>query len=90
MLVRIQYNHWFIPNIFIAPFKSTTTGTPRRSRLLHRYCVGVNTPKRYRQLSVKDLPKVPMWWLEWDLRLSALKALNLPLSHHAPQKPSSC
>jgi len=20
----------------------------------------------YRQLQVKDLPKVPTWWLEWD------------------------
>jgi len=20
----------------------------------------------YRQLRVKDLPKVPLWWLEWD------------------------
>jgi len=33
-------------------FKSTTT--QRRSRLQHWYCVGVNMPKRYRQ--VKDLP----------------------------------
>src|SRR6218665_599877 len=25
------------------------------------YCVGVNTPKRYRHLRVKDLPKVLKW-----------------------------
>jgi len=27
------------------------------------YCVGVNTPKGYRQPWVKDLPKVPSWRL---------------------------
>src|SRR6218665_72723 len=44
-------------------------------------------PKRYRQLRVKDLPKVHTWrLLEWDsnLRPSGRKAPNLPLSHHAP------
>src|SRR6218665_2278183 len=56
-----------------------------RARLQHRYSVGVNTPKRYRQLRVKDLPKVPTWRLKWDsnLRLSRCKAPNLPLRHHA-------
>ena len=44
-------------------FKSTTT--QRHSRLQDWYCVGVNAPKRYRQLWVKDLSKVPTWWLEW-------------------------
>src|SRR6218665_1172445 len=40
--------------------------------------VGVNKPKHYRQLRVKDLPKVPTWRLEWDsnLRPSGRKALN--------------
>jgi len=60
-------------------FKPTTT--QRRSRLQHWYCVGVNTSKRYR-------PKVPTytWRLEWNskLRPSGSKALNLPLSYHAP------
>src|SRR6218665_1563863 len=48
------------------------------------YCVGVNTLKRYRQLRAKDLLKVPMWRLEWDLNLrpSRRKVPNLPLSHH--------
>src|SRR6218665_2115233 len=41
-------------------------------------------PKHYRQLRVKDLPKVPTWWLELDSNLqpSAHKTLNLPLCHH--------
>src|SRR6218665_952647 len=58
----------------------------------HGYCVGVGTPKRYRQLRVKDLPKVPTWWLEWDsnLRPSGRKALNLPLSNHTPKLCSHC
>src|SRR6218665_75931 len=30
----------------------------------HGYCVGVYTPKRHRQLRVKELPKVPTWLLE--------------------------
>ena len=47
----------------------------------------VNTPKRYRQLWVKDLPKVSTCWLEWDsnLRPSGGNSPHLPLSHHAPQ-----
>ena len=50
-------------------------------------CVGVNTPKRYRQLWAKGLPKVSTWRLGWDLNLwpSERKVLNLPLSNHAPQ-----
>ena len=31
----------------------------KHSRLKHCYCVGASTPKRYGQLQVKDLPKVP-------------------------------
>ena len=64
--------------------KSTTT--QRCSRLKHRYCVGVNMPKCYRQLRVKDLTKVPRWWLEWDLSLrsSGRRTPNLPLNHHTP------
>ena len=41
----------------------------KRYRLQHWYCVGVNTPKRYRQLRVKDLPKILMWQLQWDSNL---------------------
>ena len=67
------------------------------SALLHRgasdtariLCRSV-TPKRHRQLRVKDLPKVPTWLLERDSnpRPSGRKATNLPMSHHAP--PSLC
>src|SRR6218665_1803796 len=41
-------------------------------------------PKRYRQLQVNDLPKVPTWWLEWDsnLRPFGRKALTLPMLHY--------
>ena len=72
----------FILDISIAPLKSSTTR--RCSRLQYWYCIGVNTPKRYRQLWMKDLPKVPTWRLEWDsnLRLSGHNGPNLPLSHH--------
>jgi len=61
---HILHSFWiFLKHLF----KSTTT--QRCSRLQHWYCVRVNMPKHYRQLRVKDLPKVPMWWLEWDLDL---------------------
>ena len=43
--------------------------TQRRSQVQHRYCVGVNMPKLYRQQWVKDSPKVPTWWLEWDSKV---------------------
>ena len=73
--------HSFIPDIPIAPLR-----VHFYSRLQHWCCVGVKTPKRCRQLWVKDLPKVPTWRVEWDsnLRPSGRKAPNLPLSHHAP------
>ena len=54
--------HSFIPDISVAPLQVHYYS--EAPRLLHRYCVRVNTPKRYRQLSVKDLPKVPSWRLE--------------------------
>ena len=45
------------------------------------------TQKRHRQLRVKDLNTVPMWWLEWDSnpRPFRRKATNLPMSHHTSQ-----
>src|SRR6218665_3000378 len=36
---------------------------PTTVRILYRSF----TLKRHRQLQVKDLPKVPTWWLEWEL-----------------------
>src|SRR6218665_2518781 len=43
-------------------------------------------PKRHWQLREKDLPKAPTWRPERDSnpRPSGLKALNLPINHHAP------
>jgi len=52
--------------------------TQRRSRLQHCYCVGVNKPKRYRQLRTKDLPKGPCVAARVGFKPS------LPLSHQAP------
>ena len=44
--------------------------------------------QRYKQLQVKDLPKVPTWRLERDSnpRRSSRKASTLPMRHHAPQR----
>src|SRR6218665_1743144 len=42
------------------------------------------TPKRHRQLRVQDLPKVPMWRLEWDTNLQ-LKVID---STNAPPRPT--
>src|SRR6218665_4202135 len=50
-------------------------------------------PKCYRQLQVKDLPKVPTWQLEWDsnLRLYGRKAPYLPLRRYVPHTlPAKC
>ena len=48
----------------------------------HKYCVGVNKPKRHRQLRLKDLPKAPTWRLERDSnpRSFGRKATNLPIA----------
>jgi len=45
------------------------------------------TPKRHRQLRVKDFPKVPTWRLERysNPQPFGRKAPNLPMSRHAPQ-----
>jgi len=56
--------HSFIPNISIAP-SQVHYYSEALPTIQHWYCVGVNTPNHYRQLWVKDLPKVPMWRLEW-------------------------
>jgi len=76
--------HSFIPDCFYS-----ASSSPQLLRGAPDYSinsVAVNTPKRYRQLWVKDLPKVPTWRLEWDSnqRPSRRKVMNLSLSHHAP------
>src|SRR6218665_2791071 len=57
-------------------------GAPKYS-IDRPYCVGVNTPKRYRQLRAKELPEVPTRRLEQNsnLRPFKRKAPNLPKSH---------
>jgi len=44
------------------------------------------TPKCHRQLWVKDLPKVPMWRLDWELNPWPFgrKASTLPMLHTCP------
>ena len=76
---------WLRDSFIHSGYFYSASSSPLLLRLQHWYCVRVNTPKCYRQLWVKDLPKVPMWRLEWDLNLrpSGCKAPNLPLSHHA-------
>ena len=74
-------SHSFIQAISIAPPQDYSEALPTQ----HGYCVRVSRP--HRQLRVKDLHKVPTCRLERDLnqRLFGWKALNLPMSHHAPQ-----
>src|SRR6218665_195861 len=80
-------SHSFIPSfnqaISIAPLPVLyySKALPTTARILCRSF----TPKRYRQLRVKDLPKVHTctWRLEWDSN----KAPTLPLNHHAPRFP---
>src|SRR6218665_2038937 len=66
-------------------FKSTTA--QRRSRRSTDPMLRGNfTPKRHRQLRVKDLPMVPTWRLEQDSnpRSFGRKASMLPMSRHVP------
>ena len=57
-------------------------GAPDTARILCRSF----TPKRHRQLVVKDLPKVPTWRLERDPnpRPSGRQVSTLLMRHHAP------
>ena len=58
-------------------------GALDRARILCRSF----TPKRYRQLRVKDLPKV-LKWRDSNPRPFGRKATSLPMSHHASQPPN--
>src|SRR6218665_225892 len=68
----VCFIHSFIQAIYIAPLKSATT--QKCSRLYQ--CTDTvpekrsqhitDTPKRHRQMPVKDLPKIPTWWQERD------------------------
>src|SRR6218665_661545 len=63
-------------------------GAPDTARILCRSF----TPKRHRQLRVKDLPKVPTGRLERDSnpRPFGRKATNLPMTNHALHYASIC
>src|SRR6218665_3497202 len=63
----------------------TACAFQKRSRPQLDTVTGVYTPKRYRQLRVKDFPKVPSWRLEWysNPPPSALKALTPATCHGA-------
>jgi len=52
-----SFIHSFIPDNFYSASSSP---------LLFRGAPDYNMSKRYRQLWMKDLPKVPTWRLEWD------------------------
>ena len=75
--------HSFIQAISIAPLQVHYYSEVLRTQ--HRCWVRVNTPKRKRQLRVKDLPKVPTWRLERDSNSWPFgrKAPNLPMRHDA-------
>src|SRR6218665_2892126 len=77
-----SFIHSFILAISIAPHQVHyySEALPTTARILCRSF----TPKRHRQLRVKDLLKVPTWRLERDSnpRPSGRKASTLPMCHH--------
>ena len=86
---HISKRNWLHSFIYSCYFYSASTspqllrGAPDTARILCRSF----TPKRYRQLWLKYLPKVPAWRLEWDSnpRPFGRTVTNLPMSHHAPR-----
>src|SRR6218665_3671642 len=74
LLIRIVFIHFYSASHIMEHFRSTPN------------CIAVYTLKRYRQLRVKDLCKVPTWRLERDSnpRPFGRKATNLPMSHNTP------
>src|SRR6218665_675031 len=73
--------------MWVCPSNIFDKSTPVTARILCRSF----TPKRHRQLRVKDLPKVPTWRLERDSNPQPFgrKVTNLPMSLHAPQNYTS-
>ena len=66
---------------------SSSATTQKRSRHNTDILCRSFTPKRHRQLRVKNLPKVNTWRLERDSnpQPSGQKASTLPMRHHVPQ-----
>src|SRR6218665_1005843 len=82
----ISLSHSLIhSDISIAPRALLLRGASDTARVLCRNF----TPKRHRQLRVKDLPKVPMWRLERDSspRPSGWNVSTQPMRHQAPLVP---
>ena len=84
MFFVLSHIHSFIFDISIAPLQVhyNTEALPTISIRIVPELTRQNTTA----LSVKDLPKVPTWRLEWGLNIqpSGRKASKLPLSYHAP------
>src|SRR6218665_658736 len=82
---RLENNNSFIHSGYFYSASSSPIllrGAPDTARILCRS----STPKRHRQLQVKDLPKVSTWRLERDSspRPFGRKASTLPMGYHAP------
>src|SRR6218665_1021894 len=78
--------HSFIHAIYVAPLQVHYYSEVLPTQ--HGCCAGVScrsTTGNYK--SVKDLPKVPAWWLERDSNLQPFRrmASNLLMSHYTPQ-----
>ena len=80
-------------NLICPPFHSFYLYSTSSSPLLLRGAPDTSwtlcqsfTQKRHRQLRVKDLLKVPTWWLGRDSNPQPFgqKATNLPMRHHTP------
>ena len=78
-LINIHSDHFCSASLSPLLLRSA----PETARILCRSF----TPKRHRQLRVKDLPKVPTWRLELtsNPRPSDRKVSAQPMRHHAPQ-----
>ena len=83
----LLYCNSFIQAISIAPLQ--VHYYLKALSIARRLCRSF-TPKRRRQLRVKDLPKVPTWRLERDSKTRSFgrKASNLPMSHNASHRSS--
>src|SRR6218665_1923847 len=80
LFILVTYSGYFY-TAFSSPL--LLRGVPETARILCR-CF---TPKRHRQLRVKDLPKLLTWRLERNSNQRPFgpdERRNLPMSHHVP------
>src|SRR6218665_1925235 len=84
-LVVFCYNLYIHSGYFYSASSSSLLlrGAPDTARIYAT--VSEFHAEAHRRMRVKDLPKVPTWWLERDSNLGpfARKATILPMSHHA-------